>query len=179
MTETTPTLAPTTARVAALVVGLGAPDRGDDAVGLVVARDVEDLALPGVETLVHEDPTDLIELWSGRGVAVVVDALRSGEPPGTVQVLETGAGGEHVTESLLAHPGWGGTHALGLAAAVELARALKRLPERVVVVGVEAACFDHGAPLSPRVAGAVPQAVAAVVEALGAPRREVSCHVPR
>ena len=35
-----------------LVVGLGSPDQGDDAVGLEVARAVEALCLPGVRTAI-------------------------------------------------------------------------------------------------------------------------------
>lgn len=142
-----------------LVVGLGAPDRGDDAVGVVVARGVAARCPLGVDVVVHEDPTDLVELWSGRELVVVADAVRSGTEPGTLVVVETGADGERLPESAWGRMGRGGTHAFGLAAAVELARALRRLPTRVVLVGVEAMSFDHGAPLSPAVAAAVPTAV--------------------
>jgi hydrogenase maturation protease len=166
-------------RVTTLVVGLGSADRGDDGVGPVVACRVAALALPGVEAVVHEDPTDLIELWSGRFLAVVVDALCSGAPAGTVQVLETGAEGTRLPDSARAETGRGGTHAFGLATAVELARALRRLPRRLVIVGVEASCFDHGALLSPNVEAAVPVAVTAVVEALGRADQEVGSDVPR
>jgi hydrogenase maturation protease len=149
-----------------LVVGLGSPDRGDDAVGLVVARGVAAHHLPGVDVVAHEDPTDLVELWSGRELVVVVDAVRSDAGPGTVVVLETGAGGERLPESAWGRAGRGGTHAFGLASAVELARALRRLPDRVALVGVEAVSFDHGAPLSPAVAAAVPHAVHRVLATL-------------
>jgi hydrogenase maturation protease len=152
---------------AALVVGLGNTDRGDDGVGPAVARGITTLRLPAVEVLVHEDPTDLIELWSGRSLAVVVDALCSGAPAGTVSVLRTGVDGERLPDAAWAATGRGGTHAFGLATAVELARALRRLPDRLVVVGVEAAAFDDGAPLSPAVEAAVPEAVAAIVGVLG------------
>jgi hydrogenase maturation protease len=151
-------------RLPVLVVGLGQCDRGDDAVGVVVARAVDALALAGVDVLVHEDPTALIESWSGRRLAVVVDAVRSGSPAGTLRVLETGAAAAPLPESAWAGTGRGGTHAFGLAAAVELARALGRLPQRLVVVGVEAVAFDYGAPLSPGVAAAVPAAVDGVVD---------------
>lgn len=158
-----------------LVVGLGSPDRGDDAVGMHVARAVAAREDPRVEVLEHEDPTDLVELWTGRERVVVVDAVCSGAgaAPGDVRVLETGAGLDPLPEDAWAGTGRGGTHAFGLATAVELARALHRLPERVTVVGVEAARFDHGAALSPPVAAAVPGAVDAVLAAL-----EVA-HVPR
>jgi hydrogenase maturation protease len=154
-------------RRAALVVGLGSPDRGDDAVGAEVARAVAALALPGVEVTEHEDPTDLIERWSGHESVVVVDAVSAGVAVGSLRIMETGAGLDRLPESAWARTGRGGTHAFGLAAAVELARALRRLPPRVTLVGIEAGGFEHGAPLSPEVAAAVPSAVAAVVGLVG------------
>ena len=150
----------------ALVVGLGSPDRGDDAVGTAVARAVAALALPGVEVVEHEDPTDLVELWSGRDPVVVVDAVWSGAAPGTLHVLVTGAGHPPLAEPAWARTGRGGTHAFGLAAAIELARVLRRLPRSVVLVGVEAEAFEHGTALSPAVAAGLPAAVRAVVDAL-------------
>ncbi|MDT0166438.1 hydrogenase maturation protease [Actinotalea sp. AC32] len=163
--------------MSAFVVGLGSPDRGDDAVGPAVARGVAALRLPDVRVLTHEDPTDLVELWTGAELAVVVDGVRSGAPAGTLHVVDAGVGTRG-----LAHPwaatGHGGTHAFGLATAVELARALDRLPPRLVVVGVEVAVLDHGAPLSGAVAHAVGPAVAAVAE-LVAPVGSASPEVPR
>lgn len=153
-----------------LVVGLGSADRGDDAVGGHVARAVAELADPRVVVLEHEDPTDLIELWGGHGRVVVVDATCSCAAPGTVQVLSTGAGLAPLPEAAWARTGRGGTHAFGLATAVELARVLHRLPDRVTVVGVEAGTFEPGAPLSPAVAAAVPEAVAAVLGTVAAER---------
>ncbi len=47
------------------------------------------------------------------------------------------------------------THGLGLAEAVELARALGQLPPRTIVYAIEADAFDAGAPLSPAVAAAI------------------------
>lgn len=152
-----------------LVVGLGSPDRGDDAVGGHVAREVAALADPRVVVLEHEDPTDLIELWTTRERVVVVDATCSGAAPGTLRLLETGADHAPLPETAWARTGRGGTHAFGLAAAVELARVLRRLPARVTVVGVEAGTFEPGAPLSPAVAAAVPRAVTAVLDAVATP----------
>lgn len=161
-----------------LVIGLGSPDRGDDAIGTAVARRVGALGLPGVTVLVHEDPTALIDLWSGVDLAVVVDAVRSGAPAGQVLLVEAGAGAPALADQAWARTGRGGTHAFGLAAAVELGRALGRLPARLVVVGVEGATFEHGAPLSAAVAAAVGPVVDAVVGLL-APDEAVVTGVPR
>jgi hydrogenase maturation protease len=143
--------------LAGLVIGLGHPDRGDDAVGPVVARQV---AAAGIEDLVvveRDEPADLMDTWShhDQRLVVVVDAVRSGAAPGTIHVLEAGAGSGPLSADTWAATGRGGTHALGLAAVVELARALGTLPDQVLVVGVEAEQFDHGTSLSPAVAAAV------------------------
>jgi hydrogenase maturation protease len=148
-----------------VVIGLGCADRGDDAVGPVVARAVGALAIPGVLVIEHEDPTGLIDLWAGHDPVVVVDAVRSGQPSGSLHHLETGAGSPRLPAAAWADTG---THAFGVAAMVELARALHRLPDRLVVVGVEAAGFAHGAPLSPPVADAVEAAVALVMAVVAA-----------
>jgi hydrogenase maturation protease len=158
-----------------LVVGLGSVDRGDDAVGPVVARAVAARGLPGVRVVEHEDPTALLDLWSRHDPVVVVDAVRSGGPAGTIHQLETGDGAPRMPERAWSATGRGGTHAFGLAAAVELGRALHRLPPRLVVVGVEADGFEYGAPLTAPVAAAVPAAVAFVLAVVS----ELSADVPR
>ena len=159
----------TAARVGArdpLVVGLGSPDRGDDAVGPVVAGRIATLRLPGVRVVKWEDPTSLIDLWTGHDLVVVIDAVCSGQTPGTLAILESGEAAERLPDAAWAGTGRGGTHAFGLAAAIELARALHRLPGRVVLIGIEAGGLGHGEPLSAPVAAAVDAASHAVVALL-------------
>lgn len=151
-----------------LVVGLGSVDRGDDAIGPTVADMVADrIAEHGPDdahVVAHEDPTALLDLMVGHRAVVVVDATSAGIAPGTVTLHHLRPEGP----DLPARTGTGpaGTHALGLAASLALARALDRLPARLCVVGVEAAAFEHGAGLSTAVAQAVPEAVAACLACL-------------
>lgn len=153
----------------ALLVGMGNPDRGDDGVGIEVARRVAATGRPGIEVLEVVDPSTLLDTWAGADRVVVVDAVTSGRAPGAVFTLDAVEGG-------LPTGGWaaGGTHALGLAAAVELSRVLGRLPGSLAVVGVEVdaarATAAQGEGLSPAVAAAVEPAVAAVLWALAPPR---------
>lgn len=156
----------------ALVVGLGSPDRGDDAVGPTVARRVAALRLPGIEVVEREDPTALIDLWDGRRLTVVVDAVSSNGEPGTLMIMESGVGSAPLTEDAWTGTGRGGTHAFGLAAAVELSRALNRLPRRLVLIGIEAGGMEHGEPLSAPVGRAVERAVEAVCGFLSEPDEE-------
>jgi len=131
-------------------------------VGLIVARDVRAAAAADVEVIELEgEPASLIAAWEGSGPTVVVDAVSSGAPAGTVTVV-------NVTDAPLPPSlGAASTHALGLGEAIELARVLKRLPERLVVVGVEASELGLGGPLSPAVAAAVLPATRAVLSSLG------------
>jgi len=156
---------------ATLVVGLGRGDRGDDGVGPAVARAVASRLSPDapVRVLEQEDPTALLDLWEGHDHVVVVDAVVTGGPAGSLHRFDLGATGSPLPPEVRADRG--GTHAFGLATAVELARALRRLPARVVVVGVEAGQVDTGSTLSAPVAAAVDAATALVWE-------EVAVDVP-
>lgn len=140
-----------------LVIGLGHRDRGDDAVGPAVAEALAAGGLPGAEVVEHEDPMDLVLRWSGRPWAVVVDAVVSGAAAGTVVTADL-RGPAPATRDW-GRAALGGTHAFGLAEAIDLSRALGRLPDRVTLVGVEAGDVTPGVGLCPAVASAVPEAV--------------------
>ena len=127
----------------ALVIGLGNAARGDDAAGLIAAR-----RLGGLE---HEgDPLALLDIWDDAASAVVIDAVSSGAEPGTIHRFDAGAG--PLPARLRSSTS---THAIGLGEAIELARALGRLPARLIVCGIEGARFDAGTALTPAVAAAV------------------------
>ena len=137
-----------------VVIGVGNAYRGDDAVGLAVAEALRGRLPTGVTVLdCEQEPTRLLDAWQDADVALVVDAAASDAPPGTVHRFD--ASGEGVP----AHVFRSSTHAFGVGDAVELARALGRLPERVVVYGVEGADFTAGSGLSTHVAAAVGRVV--------------------
>lgn len=153
-----------------LVLGLGSPDRGDDGVGPEVADRVRARRLPGVRVRVLADPSRLLEAWADDEDVVVVDAVRSGDrPAGTVVAVEAG----RTAVTPLAPPGGpGGTHAVGLADVVRLAREVDALPRRLLVVGVVGGTFTLGAGLSEPVRAALDAAVAVVgSRTVGGPSR--------
>jgi hydrogenase maturation protease len=108
----------------------------------------------------------LIDGLVGAESAVVVDAVASGAEPGTLHRFDASA------EPIPARVFRSSTHAFGVGEAIELARALGKLPRRVVVYGIEGASFAAGEGLSPAVAEAVELAVAAVLEELARLTRE-------
>ena len=148
---------------AIVVIGVGNPLRHDDGVGPRVARELEALAPPGVEVRTHDgNGPGLMDAWQGASAAVVVDAVSSGAPAGTI--LRFDAGARPLPGHLRATCS---THGFGLDNAVELARALDRLPGRLIVIGVEGDDFSRGSGLSGAVEAAVERAVEAVMKEIG------------
>jgi hydrogenase maturation protease len=145
-----------------LVIGVGNLLRGDDgASGEVVHR----ICNRGMETGIEVteqlcEPNDLLEAWQGRDAVVLVDTMRSGEPPGTIRRFDVS--GEPLPARLR---GSVSTHAFGLHDAIELARALHRLPRCVIVLAVEGRHFEVGATLSGEVEAAVAPLACAVLRA--------------
>lgn len=161
-----------------VVIGIGNAMRGDDAAGVQVARRMQ--ASTGqsgrcgarIEVRALEGETlALLDAWEGAEAVVLIDAVRSGRAAGTIQRVDASSG--PLPESLR---GSSSTHAVGVGDAIELARALGRLPRRVVLFGVEGHCFDTGARLSPAVATAAAQLPATV---LSEARRLASLGEPR
>ncbi|HSE10948.1 MAG TPA: hydrogenase maturation protease, partial [Nocardioidaceae bacterium] len=125
-----------------LVIGIGNRSRGDDAVGPEVASRVASLNLRGVTVVEHGGPLALVDQLGEHDDVVVVDATASHGEPGSVRVVRVGE------TPLKFDPAFTSSHGIGVAEAVELARSLGRLPRRLTLVGVEAADFEAGAPLS-------------------------------
>jgi hydrogenase maturation protease len=148
------------AALSSAAVCLGSRYRGDDGVGPVVA---ERLRLAGAAVLdCADEPTRLVGEWDGLETLVVVDAVVTGAPPGTVQRIDAGDGA--IPRDL----GLASTHAVGVADALALGRAIGRAPQRVVVLGVEGAAFGMGEVMTPAVADAIDGVVAAALAELGA-----------
>jgi hydrogenase maturation protease len=144
-----------------LVIGIGHPDRGDDAAGRMVATRLRDRAPEGVRIVETDgEAGKLLDLFSEADDVIVVDAGLSGARPGTIHRLDAVA-------APLPRPMFAmSSHAIGLVESIELARTLGSLPRRCVVYAIEAERFDLGAGLSPAVAAAVDAACARVLDEL-------------
>jgi hydrogenase maturation protease len=128
-----------------VVIGVGNPTRGDDAAGIEVAKRVR-------STTAYQQSTgsyQMIDLWDGADEVIVVDAARSGAPPGTIHRIDPTS--QPLPEGMLATS----THSVGVASTIEMARALGRLPDRVTVYGIEVSDLTRGVGLSPAVETAV------------------------
>lgn len=108
-----------------------------------------------------DEPTRLLDEWADLDTLVVVDAVSTGAPAGTLHRVES------VDTPLPRDVRLASTHAVGVAEALELGRTLGRAPRRVVVLGVEGARFGMGDEITPEVAAALDTLVAAALRELG------------
>ena len=138
---------------------MGSPFRGDDAVGPAVAKRLR--AIGALVLDCADEPTRLLDVWEGLDPVVVVDAVRSGAAAGRLHRIDAGDGPLPRDLRLAS------THAMGIADALELARALGRAPRRVVVLGLEGSSFAMGEEMSPAVAAGIDGLVASVIQEMG------------
>lgn len=126
---------------ALLVIGVGNESRGDDAVGLLAVRDLSTWKQPSVRIVESRgDGARLMRLWKGADIVIVIDAVRSGSPPGTLHRLDV----SH--HPLPASFRCTSSHQFGVAEAVETSRELGELPSSVTIYGVEVGHCVVGAP---------------------------------
>ncbi len=142
------------------MIGIGNALRRDDAAGLEIVRRVRARAEAGeIATYEHEgEALALLDIWEGADAVVLVDAIRSGAEPGTIHRVD--ATSAAIPERLR---GSSSTHAVGVGEAIELARALGRLPKAIVLLGVEGHRFEAGGVLSEEVVAMVEKLADAVL----------------
>ena len=137
------------------IIGCGNQDRGDDHAGIVVAERLREL---GFDAETHSgDALGLIEKWSSDDDVILVDAVVTGAKPGTLQVWNFSRSGSGTVK--FAEGATVSSHGFDVAEAIELGRALHRLPSRLRIYGIETEQFDHGTEISEPVRGAILQAV--------------------
>lgn len=137
-----------------LIAALGNPLMGDDGAGAAVLEELRrrgagqrarlcDVGAAGVDLLIELEGVDTL---------VLLDAVAGEDPPGTVRVFR---GGELFQ---YAEGRGGGSHQPSLAETLRLAERLGMPLRRLALVGIAAAQFGLGQPLSPEVAAAVTRA---------------------
>ena len=151
------------------VIGLGSP-HGDDQIGweLVHMLERESLAVDDSAELSLRACAsvggEILDLWRDAELAIIVDAVRSAAPPGTLRRLELHP--QHdlsVLDTVQALT----SHGLDLPDLIELAEALDLLPRRLVLFGVEIAACPPFEPLSAPVRAALPDLMRAVRAEIG------------
>ena len=111
-----------------LIIGIGNPYRGDDAVGLRIAQDIKKKSPDHVNVIEQSgEGISLMDSWKDSDAVILIDAVYSGAKPGTIHRFD--AHTQPIPSKFFHYS----THAFGVAEAIELARALKQLPPHLIV----------------------------------------------
>jgi hydrogenase maturation protease len=113
------------------VLGIGSPF-GADRLGLEVADALKNrFDARRVAVIACDRPgARLLEDLRGASAVLLIDAVRSGAPSGTLHRLD----GDAIPHQLERHIS---THGFGLVEAIALARELNELPQRLMLLGAE------------------------------------------
>jgi hydrogenase maturation protease len=137
-----------------IIIGCGNRQRSDDGAGILAAERLREL---GIEAETRSgEAMDLIEAWKSADDVIVIDAVVTGAPAGTVQAWD----GKRPLASVCTTAS---THGFGLVEAIELAHVLDRLPTRLRIYGVEGRQFEPGAEISPEVRRGVEEVVRRII----------------
>ena len=146
-----------------LIIGLGSPIMTDDAIGLEVVQEIEDMHLDGVETRQEAvGGLDIIPIMWGYKNVIIVDAIQTQMyEPGTIMFFDP----EDFDETI----GDASAHDINLATAMRIGRDMEpeMMPDRVCFIAVEAediGTMHEG--MTPRLVEAKPSAVRAVLHQL-------------
>jgi hydrogenase maturation protease len=150
-----------------VVIGVGNPYRRDDGVGPAVIEHLRQRA-PAAVRLEESDgePSQLLELWAGADLAIVVDAVRAAEGrPGRIH--------RRLIDRALPAGRPASSHRIDFGDAVALASAVDRMPGTLALYGIEVVDTSFGPGLTPPVEAAVAEVVDAILAHL-----KDGCDVP-
>jgi hydrogenase maturation protease len=145
------------------IIASGNRDRGDDGAGIIVGERLRILGLP-VE-IQSGEAFALVESWKDAEDVLVIDAVVSDAPPGTVHVWDSCELPKLLVGSQAS------SHGFGVAEAIQISRILGCLPRRLRIFAIEGRNFEVGAELSPEVSQAIDRMVSRIL-AVAAPGRK-------
>lgn len=146
-----------------VVIGLGNPILRDDGAGIRAARRLKERLPAASDVVVKEVPSGglrLMEQMAGYERAVIIDAIQTGQMPGTVHVL--------APSDVLSTKNSVSSHDTNLSQALEMGRMLGLpVPSDIGVIGIEAVEVESfGEELTEEVERAVEAAASRALEYL-------------
>jgi hydrogenase maturation protease len=142
-----------------VLIGVGNEFRSDDALGILVAREIRRRHLGEIRVLEFQgNGASLLDSWDGVDNLLIVDAINGAAPPGSVLRFD-------VSQARIpAHLFLQSSHGFGVAEAIEMARELHRLPHTALFYGIVGESFENGQGLSDRVLKIIPDLLQMIEE---------------
>jgi hydrogenase maturation protease len=145
-----------------MLVGVGNEFGTDDALGVLVAREMRRRCPAGLNVVeASGEGASLMEVWKGADEVIIVDAM-SGPEPGEIHRIDASSTNVPNNLSLFS------SHAFGVTDAIEMARELNELPPVTILYGIEGETFDPGVGLTDSVLRSLPKLLAMIEEDLRA-----------
>ncbi|UCF43450.1 MAG: HyaD/HybD family hydrogenase maturation endopeptidase [Planctomycetota bacterium] len=151
-----------------LILGVGNILLRDEGIGVHAAKELQKQNLPANVEVIDGGTMglDVLSLAAGVDKLVIVDALRSGRKPGAIYKIylntEQGDGIRQLfrqeKQSKIS------LHQVGLLDGLSLAERINRLPEEIVIIGVEPGVVDYGLELTEQVERKVQEIIKKVLE---------------
>jgi hydrogenase maturation protease len=155
---------------AILVAGVGNEYRSDDGLGIFAAREIRRRNIPGVQVQeFNGEGAAMMEAWEKHNSVIIVDAISSGAAIGDVRRLDA------VNEEIPADFFRYSSHSFGILEAIAMARQLHRLPETLLLYGIEGKHFDVGIGLTDAVLRSMPALLSHIEDEL----RQLCNHLPK
>ena len=124
------------------IIGCGNLHRSDDAAGVLVAKRLREFGIAA--DIQPGSAFELVESWYRDEDVILVDAVLTGSPVGTVHVWSGKALKVPSNPQI-------SSHGFGVAEAINLARILQLLPKTLTVYGIEGKNFGIGETVSAEV----------------------------
>ncbi|RLG71272.1 MAG: hydrogenase maturation protease [Methanobacteriota archaeon] len=143
-----------------VILGFGNLLMGDEGIGIHIINLLREKNLPNHVEIVDGGTaaTKIFHFLEGVTKLVVVDAIRTGGKPGTIHRKQ-------IKNVSTLRPSWGfSQHQLGVGEAMLMTKLEGKLPENIVLVGVEPKDVSPGTRLSREVAMAIPKVLEFVME---------------
>lgn len=135
-----------------LVIGIGNQFCGDDAIGLVAARHIGELKIPGLTVVEHDgELLRLLDIWEGYDVVIAIDAIVPAGSDVRAACEESDILRLDLFDESAFEVAGKLTHQLDLIQVVRLAKQLGRSPFRMILFGVPAQRMELGMEISSKV----------------------------
>jgi hydrogenase maturation protease len=136
------------------LIALGDASLRDGTVAVAVCKALPRTTVEGVCRFDVDSSIGLAECLQRHKAAIIVDATRNGDPPGTVSLLDLSGMNEHEGQIDL-RP----CYAISLPHELRLAKTTSGLPRRIIFVGIEVANSRDQLKLNPELSSQLPHLV--------------------
>jgi len=141
-----------------LILGVGNIIQRDDGIGVHVIKEMKKNPLPTNVELFDGGTLgyDLLGIIEERKKVIVIDAVKGQKPPGTLY--------KFLPSDVPVGNNYDSLHQLGIIEAIRLAELQNKVPNQIVIIGVEPETIDWGLSLTGTIKEKIPKIISLVMD---------------